>query len=46
MQHCEKRSQSRTIEQRIKELYDRFENNKITVQDLFREFSFLVTNEK
>jgi hypothetical protein len=29
-----KRSQSRIAEQRIKELYGRFNNNKVTVQNL------------
>jgi hypothetical protein len=34
MRPHKKQSQSRTVEERIKELYDRFNNNKIIVQDL------------
>ncbi|CAF3352145.1 unnamed protein product [Rotaria sp. Silwood1] len=41
-----KRSQSKIAEQRMKELYDRFNNNKITAQDLLRGLSFFVANEK
>ncbi|CAF1093464.1 unnamed protein product [Rotaria sp. Silwood1] len=33
-------------EQRMKELYDRFNNNRITAQDLLRALSFFVANEK
>jgi hypothetical protein len=46
MQPRSKRSQSKIAEQRIKELYDRFNNNKITAQDLLRGLSFFVANEK
>ncbi|CAF3721007.1 unnamed protein product [Rotaria sordida] len=41
-----KRSQTRTSERRIKELYDRFNQNKITVQELLRGLSFYVANKK
>ena len=41
-----KRSQTKTSERRIKELYDRFNQNKITVQELLRGLSFYVANEK
>ena len=41
-----KRSQSRIAEQRIKELYDRFNSNQITGQDLLRGLSFFLANEK
>jgi hypothetical protein len=34
MRPHKKQSQFRTVEERIKELYDRFDNNKIIVQDL------------
>ncbi len=34
MRSHKKQSQSRTVGERIKELYDRFNNNKIIVQDL------------
>ena len=37
-----KRSQTRTSERRIEELYDRFNQNKITVQELLRALSFYV----
>jgi len=41
-----KRSQTRTAEQRMKELYYRFNQNKITVYDLLRSLSFYVANQK
>ncbi|CAF2612933.1 unnamed protein product [Rotaria sp. Silwood2] len=41
-----KRSQTRTAEQRMKELYNRFNQSKITVQDLLRGLSFYVANQK
>ena len=41
-----KRSQTRIAEQRMKELYDRFNQNKITVQELLRSLSFYVANQK
>ncbi|CAF1362499.1 unnamed protein product [Rotaria sordida] len=46
MQPRSKRSRSKIAEQRMKELYDRFNNNKITAQDLLRGLSFSVANEK
>ena len=42
----QKRSQTRTSERRIKELYDRFNQNKIRVQELLRGLSFHVANKK
>ena len=41
-----KRSKSRIAEQRIAELYNRFNDNEITPQDLLRGLSFFVANEK
>ncbi len=41
-----KPSQSRIAEQRITELYNEFNNNKIMAQDLLRGLSFFVANEK
>ena len=46
MQPREKRNQSKIVERRIKELYDRFDNNKITVDQLLHQLSFFVANEK
>ncbi len=34
MRPHKKQYQSRTVEEQIKEFYDRFDNNKIIVQDL------------
>ncbi len=39
-------STSHPTEQGIKELYDRFNSNQITGQDLSRQLSFFVANEK
>jgi hypothetical protein len=39
-------STSHPAEQQIKELYDRFNSNQITGQDLSRQLSFFVGNEK
>ncbi len=36
-----KRRQTRIAQDRTKELYDRFKNNTITVQQLLEELSFL-----
>ncbi|CAF1623485.1 unnamed protein product [Didymodactylos carnosus] len=41
-----KRPKSRIVEQRMKELYDRFHNNQITVHDLLRRLSFFVAHAK
>ena len=41
-----KRSQTWTSKRPIKELYDRFNQNKITVQELLRGLSFYVANKK
>ena len=46
MQPRTKRSNSRIAEQRITELYNRFNNNQIIPQDLLRGLSFFVANEK
>jgi hypothetical protein len=40
-----KRSKTRIVEQRTKELYDRFNNNKITVQTSLSRLSFFLENE-
>jgi len=40
-----KGSQSRISEQQIKGLYDRFNSNQITGQDLLQGLSFFVPNE-
>ncbi|CAF2982191.1 unnamed protein product [Rotaria sp. Silwood2] len=40
-----KRLKSRITEQRTKELYDRFNNNQITVQELLHGLSFFVAKE-
>ncbi len=39
-----KREKTRIAEQRTKEVYDRFNNNKITVQKLLCGLSFFATN--
>ena len=46
MQPRTKRCQSRIVEQRTKTLYDRFQNDQVTVQDLLRRLSYFVANEK
>ncbi|CAF4309143.1 unnamed protein product [Rotaria magnacalcarata] len=46
MQPRTKRLKSRIAEQRITELYNRFNNNQITPHDLLRELSSFVANEK
>ncbi len=43
MQPRTKQSESRIAEQRINELYDRFNNNKITAQYFLRGLPFFVT---
>ncbi len=40
-----KRLQTRIAQDRTKELYDRFNNNTITVQQLLEELSFFVPND-
>jgi hypothetical protein len=42
MRPREKRPLSKTVEQRIQELYNRFDNNNIAVRELLRELSFLL----
>lgn len=46
MQPREKRSQSKIAERRIKELYNRFDHNQITADELLQKLSFFVANEK
>ena len=46
MRPPEKRSQSRLAEGRMKELYHRFDNNKITPRELLKKLSFFVVNQK
>jgi hypothetical protein len=41
-----KRSKFRLTEQRTKELYDRFNNNQIDVEELLRGLSLFVANAK
>ena len=41
-----KRSQSRLVEDRMKELYHRYDNNKITPRELLKKLSFFVANQK
>ncbi len=41
-----KRTQTSIAEQRTKELYDRFNNNTITAQELLQGLSSFVANEK
>ena len=41
----EKKSQSKIVERRTKELYSRFNQGKITVEELLHQLSFFVTNE-
>ena len=45
MQPRTKRSQSRLIESRIQQLYHRFENETITVNDLLRGLSYFVVHK-
>ncbi len=42
MKPREKKTQSKLIEQRIKELYNRFNHQKISVESLLKELSFYV----
>ena len=45
MQPREKKTQSKLVQQRVKELYDRFQNKKITIESLSRELSFYVVHQ-
>lgn len=42
MRPREKRPLSKTAEQRIQELYDRFDNNQIAARELLRDFLFML----
>ena len=42
----EKKTQSKIVERRIKELYSRFSQGKITVEELLHQLSFFVTTKK
>jgi hypothetical protein len=42
----EKKTQSKIVERRLKELYDRFNNKKITVESLLQELNFFVVHQK
>lgn len=46
MQPRMKRSKSRLAEQRIQELYDRFQKKTISIHDLLRGLSFYVAHKK
>ncbi|CAF1532431.1 unnamed protein product [Adineta ricciae] len=46
MQPQTKRSKSRIVQQRVKELYDRFDNGKISIHDLLHRLSFFVAHEQ
>ena len=39
-----KRSKYKIVEQRMKELYERFDNKEIHPQQFFKQLSFFVTN--
>ena len=41
-----KRPKSKIAEQRMKELYERFDNKQIDPQELLKELSFFVANGK
>ncbi len=45
MRPREKKSQSKIVEQRVKELYNRFYDEKITIESLLRELSFYVVHQ-
>jgi len=40
----EKKLQSKLVDKRMKELYDRFKNGKITIECLLKELSFYVVH--
>jgi hypothetical protein len=42
----EKKSQSKIVERRTAELYSRFNQGKITVEELLHQLSFFVTTKK
>ena len=44
MRPREKKTQSKLVEQRVQELYNRFNNKKITVEFLLQELSFYVAH--
>ena len=46
MQPREKRTQSKTVERRIKELYNRCDNNEISIDQILQKLSLYVANEK
>ncbi len=46
MRPLEKKTQSKIVEGRIKELYDRLNNKKIKVESLLQELSFFVVHQK
>ena len=46
MKPATKRSKTRVTERRIEELYTRFKNNRITIDDLLRGLSLFVAHKK